>query len=166
MPIEITIVEDDQGLRESLVAMIRRAPNLRCVGHYGSGEDALKNLPAVRPDVVLVDINLPGMSGIELVAKLKTRLPKLQFMMITMYEDCDQIFNSLQAGATGYLLKRSKPGEIISAIEQLHVGGSPMSPEIARKVVNFFHRGDPPKSEVGQLSKREMEICIPAPRRW
>jgi DNA-binding NarL/FixJ family response regulator len=158
MPIEVAIVEDDPGLRESLVALVRRAPRLQCVADYGTGEAALAGLPAVRPDVVLVDINLPGMSGIELAAKLKGKLPKLQVMMITMYEDCDQIFASLQAGATSYLLKRSQPAEILQAIEELNAGGSPMSPEIARKVVSFFHRATASQSEVGQMTKRENEI--------
>lgn len=158
MPIEIAIVEDDAGLRESLVALVRRAPGLRCVADYGTAEAALEGIPAAQPDVVLVDINLPGMSGIELVARLKTKTPKLQVMMITMYEDCDQIFASLQAGATGYLLKRSQPAEIIQAIEQLASGGSPMSPEIARKVVSFFHKTPTQAAGVSELTKRETEI--------
>jgi len=158
MPIQIAIVEDDQGLRESLAALIRREPRLRCVGEYATAEAALVDIPVKRPHAVLVDINLPGMSGIELVAKLKAKMPKLQLMMITMYEDCDQIFASLQAGATGYLLKRSRPDEIVQAIEQMHVGGSPMSPEIARKVVSFFHKSSERSSGVDQLTKRETEI--------
>lgn len=158
MPIKIAIVEDDQGLRESLSALVNRALRLRCVGEYATGEAALTAIPALQPDAVLVDINLPGMSGIELVTKLKTKMPKLQVMMITMYEDCDQIFASLQAGATGYLLKRSQPTEIIQAIEQMHAGGSPMSPEIARKVVGFFHKKTTSSADVEQLTKRETEI--------
>jgi DNA-binding NarL/FixJ family response regulator len=158
MPIKTAIVEDDKGLRESLAALIGRAPRLRSVGEYATAEAALEAIPDVQPSVVLVDINLPGMSGIELVAKLKAKMPKLQFMMITMYEDCDQIFASLQAGANGYLLKRSQPEEIIQAIEQMHVGGSPMSPEIARKVVSFFHKSPGQSSGVDQLTKRETEI--------
>ncbi|MGN6553770.1 MAG: response regulator [Verrucomicrobiota bacterium] len=158
MPIQIAIVEDDQGLRESLAALIRRAPRLRCVAEYATAEAALAEMPAVQPSAALVDINLPGMSGIELVGKLKAKMPKLQVMMITMYEDCDQIFASLQAGATGYLLKRSQPAEIIQAIEQMHAGGSPMSPEIARKVVSFFHKRSERSADVEQLTKRETEI--------
>lgn len=158
MPIQIAIVEDDQGLRESLSALIRREPRLRCVGEYPTAETALAGIPGAKPDVVLVDINLPGMSGIELVSKLKAKNPKLQLMMITMYEDCDQIFASLQAGATGYLLKRSQPADIVQAIEQMHVGGSPMSPEIARKVVSFFHKNSRQSADVEQLTKRETEI--------
>jgi len=158
MPIQIAIVEDDRGLRESLAALINRAPRLRCVAEYAKAESALVGIPQIQPTAALVDINLPGMSGIELVAQLKVKMPKLQLMMITMYEDCDQIFASLQAGATGYLLKRSQPDEIIQAVEQLISGGSPMSPEIARKVVTFFHKSPSAKSEVEQLTKRETEI--------
>ena len=158
MPIEIAIVEDDRGLRESLAALINNAPRLHCIADYGTAETALAGIPKVQPLAALVDINLPGMSGIELVSQLKAKMPKLQLMMITMYEDCDQIFASLQAGATGYLLKRSQPAEIIQAVEQLITGGSPMSPEIARKVVTFFHKTPAPKSEVDQLTKRETEI--------
>lgn len=158
MPIEIAIIEDDRGLRESLAALINSAPRLRCVAEYGTAEAALTGIPKVQPQAALVDINLPAMSGIELVRQLKVKLPGLQLMMITMYEDCDQIFASLQAGATGYLLKRSQPAEIIQAVEQLTTGGSPMSPEIARKVVSFFHKAPAPKSEVDQLTRRETEI--------
>jgi len=158
MLIQIALVEDDLGLRESLTALINQAPRLRCVAEYGTAEAALIGIPKVQPNAALVDINLPGMSGIELVSQLKVKMPRLQLMMITMYEDCDQIFASLQAGATGYLLKRSQPAEIIQAIEQLINGGSPMSPEIARKVVSFFHKTPAAKSEVAQLTKRETEI--------
>ncbi|MCX6922767.1 MAG: response regulator transcription factor [Verrucomicrobia bacterium] len=158
MPIQIAIVEDDQGLRESLAALINRAPRFHCVAKYGTAEAAITGIPKVQPAAALVDINLPGMSGIELVSQLKVKMPKLQLMMITMYEDCDQIFASLQAGATGYLLKRLQPVEIIQAVEQLISGGSPMSPEIARKVVTFFHKTPAAKLEVAQLTKRETEI--------
>jgi DNA-binding NarL/FixJ family response regulator len=158
MSIQIAIVEDDRGLRESLAALINRAPRLRCIAEYSTAEAALVGIPQEQPNAALVDINLPGMSGIELVSQLKVKMPKLQLMMITMYEDCDQIFASLQAGATGYLLKRSQPAEIIQAVEQLTAGGSPMSPEIARKVVTFFHKSPSAKSEVSQLTKRETEI--------
>jgi DNA-binding NarL/FixJ family response regulator len=158
MSIQIAIVEDDRGLRDSLATLINRAPRLRCVAEYATAEAALVGIPQIQPTAALVDINLPGMSGIELVTRLKVKLPKLQLMMITMYEDCDQIFASLQAGATGYLLKRSQPTEIVQAVEQLISGGSPMSPEIARKVVTFFHKSPSAKAEVDQLTKRETEI--------
>jgi len=158
MPIRVAIVEDDPGVRDGLVSIVRRAPRLQLAGTYDCAEAALKGIRENLPDVMLADINLPGRSGIELVAELKGRFPRLLIMMITVYEDGDQIFASLQAGASGYLLKRSTPTEIVQAIEQLHAGGSPMSPEIARKVVSFFHRSSPQPAELKQLTARELEI--------
>jgi DNA-binding NarL/FixJ family response regulator len=158
MPIRVAIVEDDPGVRDGLVSIVRRANRLQLAGTYDCAEAALKGIPEHLPDVMLADINLPGRSGIELVAELKGRFPRLLIMMITVYEDGDQIFASLQAGASGYLLKRSTPTEIVQAIEQLHAGGSPMSPEIARKVVSFFHRSSPQPAELKQLTARELEI--------
>ena len=158
MPIRVAIVEDDPGVRAGLVSIVRRAAHLQLAGTYDSAETALKGIPEDLPDVLLADINLPGRSGIELVAELKGRFPRLLLMMITVYEDGDQIFASLQAGASGYLLKRSTPAEIVQATEQLHAGGSPMSPEIARKVVSFFHRSSPQPAELKQLTARELEI--------
>jgi DNA-binding NarL/FixJ family response regulator len=162
MSIRVTVIEDDARVREALVEILNEAPGLRCVGKFTCAEDALKNFPAADTDVALVDINLPGRSGIELVGELKTSYPKLHFVMMTVYEDSEQIFNSLQAGATGYLLKRARPAEIISAIREVYQGGSPMSPEIARKVVLFFHqrRADASQAsaQMESLTKREAEI--------
>ncbi len=158
MPIRVSIVEDDKGLRETLSSIITDAPGLRCVAAYASAEEALKNFPAHECDVVLVDINLPGRNGIELVADLKARYPRLHLLMMTVYEDSEQIFNSLQAGATGYLLKRAQPEEILAAIQNVIRGGSPMSPEIARKVVLFFHKRRSASAELEQLTARETEI--------
>jgi DNA-binding NarL/FixJ family response regulator len=158
MPIRVAIVEDDPGVRAGLVSIVRRAARLQLAGSYDCAEAALKGIPEDLPDVLLADINLPGRSGIELVAELKGRFPRLLIMMITVYEDGDQIFASLQAGASGYLLKRSTPAEIVQATEQLHAGGSPMSPEIARKVVSFFHRSSTQPAELKQLTARELEI--------
>jgi DNA-binding NarL/FixJ family response regulator len=141
-----------------LKKIVQKAPHLSFDGAYASAEAALAPIIANRPDVALVDINLPGKSGITLVAELKARLPKLQVMMITVYEDGDQIFDSLQAGASGYLLKRTPPPEIVQGIVQLHAGGAPMSAEVARKVVDFFKRRTKAESELKQLSAREMEI--------
>lgn len=151
-------MEDDAGVRETLMKIVQRAPGLLLDGAYGSAEEALEPITASRPDVALVDINLPGQSGIALVAQLKERRAGLQVMMITVYEDGDQIFNSLQAGASGYLLKRTQPQEIVQAIEQLHAGGAPMSAEVARKVVDFFQRRTRVPSELEKLSARELEI--------
>ena len=158
MPIRVVIVEDDSGVRESLKLIVQKAPSLSFGGAYESAEAAFEPILADRPDVALVDINLPGKSGITLVAELKAKRPSLHVMMITVYEDSDQIFDSLQAGASGYLLKRSQPQEIVQAIEQLHAGGAPMSAEVARKVVDFFQRRTKNKSELELLSSRELEI--------
>jgi DNA-binding NarL/FixJ family response regulator len=151
-------VEDDAGMRETLKTIVQKAPMLSFDGAYESAEAAFAPIMSQRPDVALVDINLPGKSGISLVAELKERLPRLQVMMITVYADGDQIFDSLQAGASGYLLKRSQPQEIVQAIVQLHAGGAPMSAEVARKVVDFFKRRTKTESELKQLSARETEI--------
>jgi DNA-binding NarL/FixJ family response regulator len=158
MPLRVAIVEDDAGVRQTLKTIVQKAPNLVLDGAYESAEAAFEPITHNRPDVALVDINLPGKSGITLVAELKARRPKLLVMMITVYDDGDQIFDSLQAGASGYLLKRSQPQEIIQGIELLHAGGAPMSAEVARKVVDFFRRRPDAKSELLQLSAREMEI--------
>src|SRR5207247_5301929 len=140
--------EDSRGTRESLTELLERAPGLRCVGAHASGEQALQSIPTESPDVVLMDINLPGMSGIECVARLKERLPKLQVLMLTTYEESDLIFDSLRKGASGYLLKNMPPAELVQAVEQVHSGGAPMSMQIARKVVNHFQQIKQPSSEV------------------
>ena len=158
MSIRVAIVEDDAGMRETLKTIVQKAPMLSFDGAYESAEKAFEPILSQRPDVALVDINLPGKSGISLVAELKERLPRLQVMMITVYEDGDQIFDSLQAGASGYLLKRAQPQEIVQAVIQLHAGGAPMSAEVARKVVDFFKRRTKTESELKQLSARETEI--------
>jgi DNA-binding NarL/FixJ family response regulator len=162
MPIRVTVIEDDARVREALAEILNDAPGLRCVTTFDCAEDALKNFRTDETDVALVDINRPGRSGIELVGELKTRHPKLHFVMMTVYEDSEQIFNSLQAGATGYLLKRARPAEIISAIREVYQGGSPMSPEIARKVVLFFHQrradASAASAQMELLTKRETEI--------
>jgi DNA-binding NarL/FixJ family response regulator len=158
MPISVSIVEDSRGTRESLSELLKRSPGLRCVGAYANGEQALREMPDHLPDVVLMDINLPGMSGIECVARLKEKAPKTQVLMLTTYEEGDLIFESLRAGANGYLLKNMPPGELLHAVEQVHAGGSPMSMHIARKVVSHFQRIKQPSSEMEKLTKREQEI--------
>jgi len=158
MPITVSIVEDSRGTRESLTELLKRSPGLRCVGAYANGEQALRELPGSIPDVVLMDINLPGMSGIECVARLKQKNPKTQVLMLTTYEEGDLIFESLRAGANGYLLKNMPPGELVHAVEQVHSGGSPMSMHIARKVVNHFQQIKKPSSDMEKLTKREQEI--------
>jgi DNA-binding NarL/FixJ family response regulator len=158
MGIKVSIVEDSRGTRESLTELIGRAPGLRCVGAHANGEAALRSIPTETPDVVLMDINLPGMSGIECVARLKTRLPNLQVLMLTTYEESDLIFDSLRSGASGYLLKNMPPAELVQAVEQVHSGGAPMSMQIARKVVTHFQQIKQPSSDVEKLTKREHEI--------
>jgi DNA-binding NarL/FixJ family response regulator len=159
MPITVAIVEDDQGSRESLVALLAKTPNVRCVGAYASGETALKEIPATKPEVALVDINLNGgMDGIRCVGLLKRHLPELRMLMLTRHTESDLIFSALRAGASGYLLKKMIPGELISAIEQVQAGGAPMSMQIAREVVDYFHRIKQPASHLEKLSKREQEV--------
>jgi DNA-binding NarL/FixJ family response regulator len=158
MSIKVAIIEDARGTRESLKELISRAPGMSCAGAYASAEDALDQIPNAPTDVVLVDINLPGMSGVECVSHLKQRQPKLQLLILTTYEESDLIFDSLRAGAAGYLLKNMRPAEIIQAVEQVHAGGSPMSMNIARKVVTYFQKGRQPRSDVEKLTKREQEI--------
>jgi DNA-binding NarL/FixJ family response regulator len=139
-PIKVAIVDDDEGIRAGLAALIRRAPTLRLAGDYPDAETALKEIPNRAPDVVLMDINLPGMKGVECVRQLKTILPRVQFLMLTIYEDSDSLFNSLKAGASGYLLKRTASARLIEAIQDVHAGGSPMTPQLARRVVQFFSK--------------------------
>lgn len=156
--IQVSLVDDDAGTREKLKAILNASATLvtRCT--YGSGEEAVREIPRDPPDVVLMDINLPGMSGIECVTVLKARLPKLQILMLTTYEDSKLIFDSLRNGASGYLLKNVPPQEVVQAVEQVNVGGSPMSMAIARKVVNYFQQLKQGSSEIDMLSKREQEI--------
>jgi DNA-binding NarL/FixJ family response regulator len=140
MQIKVAIVDDDEGIRTSLAALIRRAPNFKLAGDYANAESALKEIPRHPPDVVLMDINLPGMKGVECVQQLKAVLPGVQFLMLTVYEDSDSLFNSLKAGASGYLLKRTASARLLEAIRDVHSGGSPMTPQLARRVVQFFNR--------------------------
>jgi DNA-binding NarL/FixJ family response regulator len=156
--IRVSIVEDNCGTRESLAELLGRAPSLCFLGAHGDGESALRAIPTEAPEVVLMDINLPKMDGIECVARLKAEMPALQVLMLTTYEDADLIFDSLRKGASGYLLKNMPPAELIQAIEQVHAGGAPMSMLIARKVVGHFQQIKQPKSEVEKLTRRELEI--------
>jgi DNA-binding NarL/FixJ family response regulator len=157
--IGVAIVEDDVPAREILAGWIRNADGFRCVGEFDDAESALAKLPHEKPSVVLFDINLPGMNGIECVRKLKPRLPDTQFVMITVYEDANHVFNALSAGASGYLLKQTRRNELIDALKDVHAGGSPMSSQIARKVVQNFHRNETQTDgETVELSPREREV--------
>jgi DNA-binding NarL/FixJ family response regulator len=151
MPIKVAIVDDDDGIRTSLATLIRRAPALRLVGDYADAEAALKEIPHRPPDVVLMDINLPGVNGVECVRQLKISLPAVQFLMLTVYEDSDSLFNSLKAGASGYLLKRTASARLLDAIRDVYGGGSPMTPQLARRVVQYFAKppgGEPPMARL------------------
>jgi RNA polymerase sigma factor (sigma-70 family) len=161
MPISISIVEDNDKLRGTLAKMIGRAEGFKFASDYASAEDALADLPKVKPDIVLMDINLPGMNGVECVRQLKTLLPATQVMMLTVYEDTDNIFNALAAGANGYMLKRTPAKELIEAIHEVKRGGSPMTTHIARKVVQSFQKSagqQQAANELSELSEREQQV--------
>jgi len=153
--ITVSIVDDEKDLRESITTFVNGSSGFRCVSGYSSAETALKGLPVDKPDVVLMDINLGGMTGIECVERLKAITPNLQILMLTVYEDTDQIFKALEAGATGYLLKRSSPTRLLQAIREIHAGGSPMSSSIARKVVASFQKSKATGGKPAHLSPRE-----------
>src|SRR6185295_8771796 len=140
MPITVSIVEDNDQLRSTLARALNRAEGFRCISHYGSAEAALEALPNDRPDIVLMDINLPGINGVECVQRLKQLVPQILVVMLTVYEDTENIFNALAAGASGYLLKRTKSAELLEAIHEVVRGGSPMTTHIARKVVQSFQQ--------------------------
>ena len=158
MPINVSIVEDSDKLRETLVRVLNRADGFRCLSHYANAEDALKDLPQAKPDVVLMDINLPGMNGVECVRQLKKIAPEIQVMMLTVYEDTENIFDALAAGASGYMLKRSAGKELLEAIQEVHRGGSPMTTHIARKVVQSFQRSAASEAATESLSEREQQV--------
>src|ERR1700704_4626390 len=155
--IEVAIVEDMKEIREGLQMLIDGSSGFSCKETYSSGELALKSIPLTKPQVVLMDINLPGINGIECTRQLKLKCPHAQFIMSTVYEDDDNIFESLKAGATGYLLKRIEPAKILEAIQEVCDGGSPMSTKIARKVISIFQNKDAVENtEV--LTAKEKEI--------
>ena len=156
--IRVSIVEDDPKTREGFVKILRHAPEIVCLGAFASVEEAEREIPKIMPDVVLMDINLGSGSGIDCVAALKRLHPKLLFLMLTTYDDSEMIFNSLRAGASGYLLKRSAATELLTAIVEVHDGGSPMSMQIARKVVSHFYQIRKPASDVDLLTEREQGI--------
>jgi DNA-binding NarL/FixJ family response regulator len=158
MAITVCIIEDDDWIRENLATRIRQTEGFACLGCYRSGEEAIVQVPGLAPNVILMDINLPKMNGIECVRQLKSLVPSAQILMLTVYEDSDKIFNSLLAGASGYLLKRTPQAEILEAIAEVHRGNSPMTGHIARKVVQFFNQRGSQEGELEKLSKREREV--------
>jgi DNA-binding NarL/FixJ family response regulator len=156
--ISVAIVEDDKGTRRNLELLIGEAPGFSCVCACDSGEEALRVIPQVKPEVVLMDIQLPNLSGIECAAKLKQLLPALQIIMITICSDTEKVFKALRTGAVGYLLKRSDPEEILDAIREVQRGGAPMTSEIARKVVEAFKAAPALDNPEAALTRREYEI--------
>lgn len=158
MTIKVSIVEDDVRVRSNLARLIDRAEGFRCLSQHPNAENALEELPYQLPEVVLMDINLPGMNGIECVRRLKELLPQTQIIMLTVYENTENIFNALSAGATGYLLKQTPPNELLAAIRDVHKGGSPMTSQIARKVVASFKQPVQVCAETEKLTAREIEI--------
>lgn len=164
MIVTLAMVEDDKPFAATLQRYFALSKEVQCVASFATAEAALAELPQLtpKPEVLLVDINLPRMSGIEFVARVKTSAPQTLCLMLTMYEESTLIFDALKAGASGYLLKRTPPQEVVAAIRQAHGGGAPMSPEIARRVVNFFHQPvlEPTRTapEIETLAVREREV--------
>lgn len=158
MPIEVAIVEDKAEVREGITFLLNSDDRFRCCGSYGTAEDAIEDILRNAPDIVLMDIELPGKSGIEAIKVVKSRNSSIQIMMLTVFEDNEKIFNALKAGASGYLVKNTPPRKILEAIEDLHSGGAPMSNQIARRVVEYL-RPDPNAPHVlDDLSEREREV--------
>jgi DNA-binding NarL/FixJ family response regulator len=154
----VVVVEDDSRLRGQLLQSLDNLPDIECIGAYPSGEAALEAIPRNKPDVALMDIKLPGISGIQCVVELKKILPRIEIIMVTVYEDSDRIFKALKAGASGYLVKSAHPDQLVEAIRDVFRGGSPMSSHIARKVVQHFHLLGPAPVEADDLSARELQV--------
>lgn len=158
MSISVSIVEDDARVRASLARLIDSTQGFRCVSNHSSAEDALKEIPKYKPNVVLMDINLPGINGVECSRQLKPQMPATQIIMLTVYQNTEHIFNALAAGATGYMLKQTPPVELVAAIKEVNAGGSPMSGHIARKIVQSFQQPVANTPESQSLSPREAEV--------
>ena len=156
--IKVSIVEDDAGFADALSRILNGTPGFRCLSTHATGEDALADLPFGEVDVALVDLSLPGITGAECIRRLRDRADKPLFMVLTIWEDTERIFESLKAGATGYLLKKTPPAEILESIVELSRGGSPMSPGIARKVTQFFHAIPSTAGDLDELTDREREV--------
>jgi len=158
MRLSVSIVEDDAGVRASLAKLIDSSPGFRCLSQHPTAESALQELPKTKPEVVLMDINLPALSGVECVRRLKPLLPDAQIIMLTVYQNTENIFNALAAGATGYLLKQTPPADLLAAIREVHEGGSPMSSHIARKIVQSFQKPQQTAHDTEDLSPRESQV--------
>jgi len=156
--ISVSIVEDMADVRQKVKHIIEDSEEFICLSTYSNAESALEELPKLNPDIVLMDINLPGMSGIECIKKVQKKSPQIQFLMFTIYENSEQVYEALAAGASGYLLKKTPPEKILEALKELYEGGAPMSTHIARKVVSFFQKENKAANESTQLSNREKEV--------
>jgi len=156
--ITVSIVDDEKQLRQSIATFVNGSPGFRCVSTYSGAEAALKGLPADNPQVVLMDINLGGMNGIECVERLKAVAPNMQVLMLTVYDDDDRIFDALCAGASGYLLKRTPPARLLDSIREAMSGGSPVSPEVASRVIRFFREFHNPEREEYDLTPHETRL--------
>ncbi len=156
--IQVALIEDQRRTREGLASLINGSPGLNVVGQYGSAEDALVHVSQIRPDIILTDLGLPRMSGVELVLHLRQLLPEVPIMVLTVHGEDNDVFDALCNGACGYLLKDVEPARLLGAIRELYEGGAPMSPEIARRVVCMFQKFAPRVEEQSPLSKRESEV--------
>jgi DNA-binding NarL/FixJ family response regulator len=156
--ITVSVVEDDAQVRQSLANILKRGPGVACVGEHGNAEEAVREIPRVQPKVVLMDINLPGMSGVDCVRRLSELAPKTQVVMLTVYDNTEAIFNSLAAGASGYLLKPISSAQLLSAVRDVYGGGVPMTSDIARKVLQTFKQPAPATFDADNLSAREQEV--------
>lgn len=154
----VVVVEDDRVLRGQIVGILETASDIKCVGAYASGEEALPRILEQKPDVVLMDIKLPGMSGIQCVGEIRKSVPSIQVIMVTIYEDSERIFRALKAGANGYLIKSTLPDQLLAAIRDAHEGGAPLSSHIASKIIRHFHLLGPAVQETEKLSPRETEV--------
>lgn len=156
--ITVAIVEDNAGMRRTIEMVLKRAPDIRWVGSFPDGEQALRELPSLKPRIVLMDINLPGIDGVQCVARLTQELPEVQVIMLTVYDDTEAIFNSLAAGAGGYLLKPVRSAQLMDAIKEIAAGGAPMSSNIARRVVQAFKKPAATIDDMNRLAPREREV--------
>ncbi|HWX22036.1 MAG TPA: response regulator transcription factor [Candidatus Binatia bacterium] len=157
-PITVAVVEDDAQVRQSLADILRRGPGVVCVGEHGNAEEAVREIPRTKPKVALMDINLPGMSGVDCVRRLSELAPQTQVVMLTVYDNTEAIFKSLAAGAGGYLLKPIGAAQLLSAVRDVYAGGVPMTSDIARKVLQTFKEPAPSNGETENLSPREQEV--------
>jgi len=157
-PIRVAVVEDDAEVRRSLAGILKRGPGITCVGEFANAEEALRDIPRLQPKVVLMDINLPGMDGVECVRQLSVLAPNAQIIMLTVYDNTEAIFNSLAAGASGYLLKPVTAAQLLAAVRDVFAGGAPMTSNIVRKVVQAFKKPAPADKETESLSPREQEV--------